>query len=142
MNINEIMKILPHRYPLLLVDKVLETNEDKIIAIKNVTINEPIFNGHFPDFPIYPGVYQIEGMAQAGALLAMKDIKDIENKTVFFMTIDKAKFRKPVVPGDVLTYEVKITTRKGTICVFEGKCLVDGQVVSSAILKAMVTNKN
>jgi len=142
MNINEIMKILPHRYPLLLVDKVLETTNDKIIAIKNVTINEPIFNGHFPDFPIYPGVYQIEGMAQAGALLAMRDIEDIENKTVFFMTIDKAKFRKPVVPGDVLTYEVNIKTRKGTICVFEAKCLVDGKIVSSAILKAMVTNKN
>jgi len=141
MNINEIMKILPHRYPLLLVDKVLKTEKDKIVAVKNITINEPIFNGHFPDFPIYPGVYQIEGMAQAGAILAMKDIEDIEDKTVFFMTIDKAKFRKPVVPGDVLVYEVIIKSRRKNICVFEAKCFVDEKVVSSAELKAMVTNK-
>ena len=144
-DITEIQKILPHRYPISLVDRVEElTLSENIIAYKNVTMNEPIFLGHFPGHPIYPGVMILEGMAQAGGILAFKslgDINDYEEKVVYFMSIDGAKFRKPVIPGDKLVYDIDIVKMRGTVFVFEGKALVDGEVVAEAELKAKVVDK-
>ena len=128
----EILEILPHRFPFLLVDRVLEFGPDKIIAIKNVSIGEPYFQGHFPGMPIMPGVLQVEAMAQAGGILAAKS-GDFDPKTqvVFFMAIDGVKFRRPVTPGDQLRIEV-VPLRKGRIWKMKGEITVDGQVVSQA----------
>jgi 3-hydroxyacyl-[acyl-carrier-protein] dehydratase len=141
MNIKKILEILPHRYPILLVDRVLDNTETHITAIKNITFNEDIFNGHFPDNPIYPGVYQIEGMAQAGALLASFTIGDFSDKLIYFMSIDNAKFRQPVIPGDQLTYKVEIIKKRGNIWIFSGKCYVEDKLVSQAELKATIVQK-
>jgi len=139
MNILEIMKRLPHRYPLLLVDRVLEMEEGKSIkAIKNVTMNEQFFQGHFPGHPVMPGVLIIEGMAQALGVLVMKPD---ENKVPYFMSIDKAKFRRPVTPGDQLVYEVEITRMKKSVMKANGKALVDGKVVAQAELMFSVVEK-
>jgi beta-hydroxyacyl-ACP dehydratase FabZ len=128
----EILDILPHRFPFLLVDRVLEVHEDKIVALKNVSWGEPYFQGHFPNMPVMPGVLQIEAMAQAGGILAAKTSDfDPATHVVFFMTIDKVKFRKPVTPGDQLRIEV-VPLRKGKIWKMKGECTVDGAVVSSA----------
>jgi beta-hydroxyacyl-ACP dehydratase FabZ len=128
----EIAKILPHRFPFLLIDRVLEVGEDRVVALKNVSINEPFFQGHFPDMPIMPGVLQVEAMAQAGGVLAAKTSGfDPATQVVFFMAIDAVKFRKPVVPGDQLVIEV-VPLRKGKIWKMKGECKVDGQVVSQA----------
>jgi len=144
-DITEIQKILPHRYPIALVDRVEELSVgEEITAYKNVTMNEPIFLGHFPAHPIYPGVMILEGMAQAGGILAFKSLPDINNydeKVVYFMSIDKAKFRKPVKPGDKLTYKIKIAKARGTVYVFEGKAYVDNTLVAEAELKAKVVDK-
>lgn len=144
-DIKEIHKILPHRYPISLVDRVEEiTIKENIKAYKNVTMNESIFLGHFPGHPIYPGVMILEGMAQAGGILAFKslgDINDYEEKVVYFMSIDKAKFRKPVTPGDKLVYDIDIIKMRGTVFSFYGKAIVDGHVVAEAELKAMVVDK-
>jgi 3-hydroxyacyl-[acyl-carrier-protein] dehydratase len=147
MDVMQIQKILPHRFPFLLIDRVLEIEDSKSIkAFKNITINEHIFEGHFPDHPIYPGVMIIEGLAQAGGVLAFSsmsesDKENIENKVVYFMSIDKAKFRTPVRPGDRLDYELEVIKHKGSIWVLSGKALVDGKVVAEAELKAMVVDK-
>lgn len=143
----EIQKILPHRYPFLLIDKVVDFKEGEWIeAYKNVTIGEQIFQGHFPGHPIYPGVMILEGLAQAGGVLAFKsmgeeDQADAENKVVYFMSIDKAKFRSPVKPGDKLVYKLKVLKHKGAIWVLEGKAYVDDKLVSEAELKAMIVDK-
>ena len=130
MMIEDIMKILPHRYPFLLVDRVIEKNgTDSLVAIKNVTINEDFFNGHFPGKPVIPGVLQVEAMAQAVGLLMLEP-----GKIPLFMSVDKCKFRKQVVPGDQLRLEVEKIRVKGSIIIAKGKCLVDGQVVSEADL--------
>ena len=134
-DINAIREALPHRYPMLLVDRVLETSEDTIVAIKNVTINEPFFNGHFPGKPVMPGVLQVEAMAQAVGLLMLEP-----GKIPLFMSIDKCKFRKPVVPGDQLRLEVEKLSVRRNIIVAKGKCLVDGAVVSEGELKFAVTD--
>jgi len=128
----EIEAILPHRFPFLLVDRVREISPDRILAVKNVSWNEPFFQGHFPGMPIMPGVLQVEAMAQAGGILAARS-GDFDPKThvVFFMAIDQVKFRKPVTPGDQLLIEV-VPLRKGRIWKMKGECRVDGQVVSSA----------
>ncbi len=128
----EILSILPHRFPFLMIDRVLEVSAEKIIAIKNVSYGEPHFQGHFPGMPVMPGVLQVEAMAQAGGVLAAKS-GDFDPKTqvVFFMAIDKVKFRKPVTPGDQLVIEV-VPLRKGRIWKMKGECTVDGKVVSSA----------
>ncbi|OFW79808.1 MAG: 3-hydroxyacyl-[acyl-carrier-protein] dehydratase FabZ [Alphaproteobacteria bacterium RIFCSPLOWO2_01_FULL_40_26] len=142
-NIEKILKSLPHRYPFLLVDKVVSVEPNKkIVAIKNVTFNEPHFLGHFPDHPIMPGVLIIEAMAQAGALMvtAAPDFK-AEDKLVYFMSIDGAKFRKPVVPGDVLELHVEIVQNRGNVCKFAAIAMVDGQKVSEAELSAMIVDK-
>jgi beta-hydroxyacyl-ACP dehydratase FabZ len=128
----EILSILPHRYPFLLVDRVREVAADRIVAIKNVSWNEPFFQGHFPGMPIMPGVLQIEAMAQAGAIMAVRQGDfDPAKQVVFFMAIDNVKFRRPVTPGDQLVIEV-VPLRKGRIWKMKGEIRVDGQVVSQA----------
>lgn len=145
LDINEISRILPHKYPFLLVDRVVSlTQGEGIEAYKNISIADQVFQGHFPGHPIYPGVLIIEGMAQAGGVLAFKssaDESEFENKVVYFMSIDKAKFRKPVMPGDQLVYKLTVLKHKGDIWVLEGKSYVDGEVVCEAELKAMIVDK-
>lgn len=141
--IEKIIKSLPHRYPFLLVDKVvsLEVNK-KIIAIKNVTFNEPHFTGHFPDHPIMPGVLIIEAMAQAGALMVTSAPGfEAEEKLVYFMSIDGAKFRKPVIPGDVLELHVEVVQNRGNVWKLAATAIVDGVKVSEAQLSAMIVDK-
>jgi 3-hydroxyacyl-[acyl-carrier-protein] dehydratase len=146
MDVVEIQKILPHRYPFLLIDRVTQIDDNqKLIGFKNVTIGEQVFQGHFPGHPIYPGVMILEGMAQAGGILAFKSMNMTEaqaaEKVVYFMSIDKAKFRSPVRPGDRLEYEISVIKNKGAIWVLQGKAFVDGNLVSEAELKAMVVDK-
>ncbi len=146
MDVVEIQKILPHRYPLLLIDRVTDiVNNEKLSGFKNVSIGEQVFEGHFPGHPIYPGVMILEGMAQAGGILAFKSMSMTEEeaaqKVVYFMSIDKAKFRAPVRPGDRLEYEITVLKNKGAIWVLQGKAYVDGKLVSEAELKAMVVDK-
>lgn len=146
-NVVEIQKILPHRYPFLLVDRITALVDGKSIeGYKNVSISEPVFQGHFPDHPIYPGVMIIEGMAQAGGVLAFQslpeDQKDqAENKVVYFMSIDKAKFRAPVTPGDRLVYKLDVIKNKGAVWHLDAKAYVDDKVVAQAELKAMIVDK-
>ncbi len=142
LGIEEIMKILPHRYPFLLVDRIVEMEAMKrVVAIKNVTINEPFFQGHFPGHPIMPGVLIVEAMAQAGGVLLMGTVDDPESKVVYFMSIDNIKFRKPVKPGDQLRFEVDIIQLRGKVCRIAGVAKVDGQVVCEAEMAAMVRDR-
>ena len=138
MDISEVMRILPHRFPFLLVDRVVEHEPGKrIVGLKNVTINEPFFPGHFPGHPVMPGVLIIEGMAQVGGILAyLASDDEIRKKVCYFASIDNAKFRKPVRPGDQLFIEMTATACKRGIWCFSGKALVDGKVVAEADLKA------
>jgi beta-hydroxyacyl-ACP dehydratase FabZ len=133
LDVPAIERVIPHRFPFLLVDRVVELSDDKVIAIKNVSANEPYFAGHFPGHPIMPGVLQVEAMAQAGAVMALNVLADPgEKPLVFFMGIDKVRFRKPVLPGDQLRLEVEPLRKGGSIWKLAGKALVDGQVVSEA----------
>ena len=146
MDVMEIQEILPHRYPFLLVDRVTGlTKGESVIGYKNVSISEPVFQGHFPDHPIYPGVMILEGMAQAGGILAFESMEmtkeKTEQKVVYFMSIDKAKFRAPVRPGDKLEYRISVIKQKGAIWMLEGKAYVDDALVSQAELKAMIVDK-
>ncbi len=147
MDVVQIQKILPHRYPFLLVDRVVSCHEgESIEAYKNVSISEPVFEGHFPGHPIYPGVMIIEGMAQAGGILAFESMtgdeqEDTQNKVVYFMSIDKCKFRHPVRPGDQLIYRLNVIKHKGAIWVLDGKAYVDEKLVAEAELKAMIVDK-
>jgi 3-hydroxyacyl-[acyl-carrier-protein] dehydratase len=139
-DIKEIMSLLPHRYPFLLVDRVLELEpEVKAVGIKNVTINEPFFTGHFPNNPVMPGVLIIEAMAQVAGILAFKSV--MSSMSVYFMSIDKVKFRKPVFPGDQLRFEVNVTHKRGNVWKFRGNALVDGKLTSEAEFTAMMTDK-
>lgn len=146
LDVNMIKKILPHRYPMLLVDRVLDLEvHQKIRAYKNVTINEEVFLGHFPQKPIYPGVMIVEGMAQAGGILAFvsmfgDDFSLAEGKIVYFMTIDRVKFRIPVVPGDRLEYRVEVIKQKGAIWQLQAYAYVEEKLVAEAELKAMVAD--
>ncbi|NOR56109.1 MAG: 3-hydroxyacyl-ACP dehydratase FabZ [Sulfurovum sp.] len=146
-NVVEIQKILPHRYPFLLVDRITEmTPGESIVAYKNISISEPVFQGHFPDHPIYPGVMILEGMAQAGGVLSFKSMgemteEEIQSKVVYFMSIDKAKFRVPVTPGDKLVYKISVMKQKGTVWQLEAKAYVDDKIVAQAELKAMIVDK-
>ncbi|MBP6324895.1 MAG: 3-hydroxyacyl-ACP dehydratase FabZ [Sulfurospirillum sp.] len=143
----EIQKILPHRFPFLLLDRVTElVPQVSIEGYKNVTIGEQIFQGHFPDHPIYPGVMIIEGMAQAGGVLAFKSMdaegqENTKEKVVYFMSIDNAKFRSPVKPGDKLVYKLTVLKHRGNIWVLDGKAYVDDKLVAEAELKAMIVDK-
>jgi 3-hydroxyacyl-[acyl-carrier-protein] dehydratase len=140
MNITEIMQHLPHRYPFLLVDRIIDIQPGKgITGIKNVTFNEPFFQGHFPGQPIMPGVLIIEAMAQVAGIAAFSS--DMEGKAVYFMSIEKAKFRRPVVPGDQLRLEIKVLQHRGNVWKFSGAATVDGKLASEADFTAMVTDK-
>jgi UDP-3-O-[3-hydroxymyristoyl] N-acetylglucosamine deacetylase/3-hydroxyacyl-[acyl-carrier-protein] dehydratase len=140
--IEDIMKVLPHRYPFLLVDRILEIEEKKrIVGLKNVTINEPFFQGHFPGHPIMPGVLIIEAMAQVGGMLLMGSVEDPESKVVYFMSLDNVKFRRPVKPGDQIRFELEITQLRGTVCKMRGIGKVDGEVVAEADMAAMVRDR-
>jgi 3-hydroxyacyl-[acyl-carrier-protein] dehydratase len=133
MDILEIMSILPHRYPFLLIDRVVEIEpKQRIVAIKNVSLNEPQFQGHFPDYPIMPGVLMVEAIAQAGGALLLTEIPDRENKLMVFTSIDSAKFRRPVVPGDQVRIEVKVLNWRSTAVRMQGTATVEGKVVCEA----------
>lgn len=138
MDITEIMKILPHRYPILLVDKIIHIELNKrIIGIKNVTINEPFFQGHFPGFPLMPGVYILEGMAQVGGILMIKSLNlEIGKYAIVFAGIDEARFKRPVFPGDQLVMELESISLKKTLSKMKGVAKVNDEIVCSAILYA------
>jgi UDP-3-O-[3-hydroxymyristoyl] N-acetylglucosamine deacetylase / 3-hydroxyacyl-[acyl-carrier-protein] dehydratase len=141
-DIEDIMKILPHRYPFLLVDRILELEPQKrVVGIKNVTINEPFFQGHFPGHPVMPGVLIIEAMAQVGGMLLMGTLDDPESKVVYFISLDNIKFRKPVKPGDQLRFEVDMVQVRGKVCRIAGVAKVDGTVVCEAEMAAMVRDR-
>ena len=137
MNIEDLMKMLPHRYPFLLVDRILKIEGNKIIGIKNVTMNEPHFQGHFPGHPIMPGVLQLEAMAQVAGILLLKRI-EAANQIAYFMSAEEVKWRKPVVPGDVLVIEIDMTKIRGKIGKAKGVCKVDGEIVSEADVTFML----
>jgi 3-hydroxyacyl-[acyl-carrier-protein] dehydratase len=138
--ITEIQSILPHRYPFLMVDRVIELEpKNRIVGIKNVTMNEEFFQGHFPGSPIMPGVLIVEALAQTAGILAFKS--GTEGNTVYFMSIEKAKFRKPVVPGDQLRLEVIKLHERGNVCRFSGSATVDGKTVAEAEFTAMILKK-
>lgn len=141
-DITQIMQLLPHRYPMLLVDKLVEVvPSQSAVGIKNVTINEPFFQGHFPGHPVMPGVLIVEAMAQtAGALVVYSQSLPTENQVVYFMTIDKARFRRPVLPGDSLRIKVEVQRNRGPVWRFAGTALVDGTVVAEAEFSAMMVN--
>lgn len=143
LNIDEIMSRLPHRYPLLLVDRVLEYVENESIkALKNVTINEPHFTGHFPSHPVMPGVLIVEAMAQAGGVLALSSVPADEEYLMYFTGIDGVKFRKPVRPGDQLILEIKVLRQRGAMYKFSAQAFVDDKLVCSASLSATVFPKD
>jgi 3-hydroxyacyl-[acyl-carrier-protein] dehydratase len=135
-----VLKMLPHRYPFLMIDRVIDIRGDEFgIGIKNVTINEPQFMGHFPDNPVFPGVLMIEGMAQTAGVMCIAQTMSSTPKNVFFMTIDKAKFRKPVVPGDTIEYHMTRTARRRTMWWYRGEAKVRGQIVAEAEVGAMIS---
>jgi UDP-3-O-[3-hydroxymyristoyl] N-acetylglucosamine deacetylase/3-hydroxyacyl-[acyl-carrier-protein] dehydratase len=141
-DINSILDIMPHRYPFLLIDRVLDLEPDKrVVAIKNVTINEPFFQGHFPGHPIMPGVLILEAMAQAGGILLLNAIENPKSKLVYFMAIDNARFRKPVMPGDQLRFELKMHAFRRNTCKMSGEAFVDDATVASADFMAMVMDR-
>jgi UDP-3-O-[3-hydroxymyristoyl] N-acetylglucosamine deacetylase/3-hydroxyacyl-[acyl-carrier-protein] dehydratase len=136
------MKVLPHRYPFLLVDRILEMEDKKrVVGIKNVTINEPFFQGHFPGHPIMPGVLIIEAMAQVGGVLLLGAVPDPDSKVVYFMSLDNVKFRRPVRPGDQLRFEIELQQVRGMVCKMRGLAKVDGELVAEADMAAMVRDR-
>jgi UDP-3-O-[3-hydroxymyristoyl] N-acetylglucosamine deacetylase / 3-hydroxyacyl-[acyl-carrier-protein] dehydratase len=141
-DIKRIMQLLPHRYPFLLLDRIIEMNgEDSAIGIKNVTFNEPFFQGHFPGHPIMPGVLIIEAMAQVGGMLLLGTIEDPDQKVVYFMSLDNVKFRRPVLPGDQLRCELEMLQNRGRTCRMKGVAYVEGQVVAEAEMMARVVDR-
>lgn len=142
MDVRQILELLPHRYPFLLVDRILETDgKQRIVGLKNVTMNEPFFQGHFPGHPIMPGVLIVEAMAQTGGLLLMEQIPDRAGKVVYFMSLDDVKFRKPVVPGDQLIMEVEMLQFRGKVARMKGVARVNGQVTTEAEMMAGLADK-
>ena len=140
-DISEILAVMPHRYPFLLIDRVLEMDEKTIRAVKNVTINEPHFLGHFPGVPVMPGVLIVEAMAQAGGFLLLSQADDHEDKLIYFTGIDKCRFRKPVVPGDQLIFEVELVAKRSTFAKIRGRALVDGVVVCEAEMMSALADR-
>jgi 3-hydroxyacyl-[acyl-carrier-protein] dehydratase len=137
-----VLKMLPHRYPFLMVDRVIDIRSDEFgIGIKNVTINEPHFQGHFPENPVFPGVLMIEGMAQTAGVLCIAATSSPQPKSVFFLTIDKAKFRKPVLPGDTIEYHMTRTARRKNMWWYRGEAKVAGIIVAEAELGAMISDR-
>ena len=141
-DVNAIQEILPHRYPFLLVDKIIELEpRTRIVGIKQVTINEYFFSGHFPDAPVMPGVLQIEALAQVGAILALREFENRDEKIPFFSGIDKAKFRRPVVPGDTLTLEVTALRIGSKVQKMRGEAKVDGKVTAEAVIMSVIGDR-
>jgi 3-hydroxyacyl-[acyl-carrier-protein] dehydratase len=139
LDISDILRILPHRYPFLLIDRVTEiVPRERIVALKNVTANEPFFTGHFPEMPIVPGVIMIESMAQAGAILLLREIEDRDNKLVVFTGVERARFRRPVVPGDQLRIEVQVKSWRGTAGRMAGIAFVGEKKVAEATISCQV----
>ena len=141
LDINDIRKILPHRYPFLLVDRIVEMDAERIVGIKNVTANEPFFQGHFPDFPVMPGVLIVEAMAQTAGVLVLQNMQDRHNKLVLLVAIENARFRRPVVPGDTLRMEMKVIKRKASVAKMAGVATVDGVVVAEAEVMCKLADK-
>ena len=143
LDINEIMKLLPHRYPMLLVDRILEIAEDgkRIVGLKNVSANEQFFQGHFPGAPVMPGVLIVEAMAQCAAVLFLREIEDRETKLFLFGGVDKARFRKPVVPGDQLILECEVLQKRASTVKVRGTAKVGSVVVAEAEVSAMLTDR-
>ncbi len=140
-DIMEIMKVLPHRYPFLLVDRIIDVRGDESgIGIKNVTINEPVFTGHFPGAPVFPGVLIIEGMAQTAGAMGLLTLGFDKPSKVYFLTIDKAKFRKPVIPGDTIEYHLQKINRRKMMWWYKGVAKVRGEIVAEAEIGAMLTD--
>jgi UDP-3-O-[3-hydroxymyristoyl] N-acetylglucosamine deacetylase/3-hydroxyacyl-[acyl-carrier-protein] dehydratase len=138
----KIMQYLPHRYPMLLVDRIIEFEEGKrIVGIKNVTINEPFFQGHYPGHPIMPGVLIIEAMAQVGGLLLMEEVENPDDKVVYFMTMDNVKWRRPVVPGDTIVFELEMVQFRRHTCKMRGEGFVDGHLVAEADFMARIVDR-
>ena len=141
-DIQEILGLLPHRYPFLLIDRVVEFERGKrLVALKNVTYNEPFFQGHFPDYPIMPGVLVIEAMAQAGSIIMIMEIPDREKKLAVFTGIERAKFRRPVTPGDQLRIEVVVLAFKSRVGRMEAKAFVEGKLACQATLTCQIVPK-
>ena len=140
-DISEILAVLPHRYPFLLIDRVLEMDEKTIRAVKNVTFNEPHFQGHFPGAPVMPGVLVVEAMAQAGGFLLFGQVEDRDDKLIYFTGLDKCRFRKPVVPGDQLIFEVEVVAKRSNFAKIRGRALVDGEVVCEAEMMSALGNR-
>ena len=142
LDVNEIQKILPHRYPFLFVDAIVEMERLKrVVGVKNVTINESHFQGHFPGQPIMPGVLIIEAMAQTGGLLLLQEVPDREKKLLYFVAVDGARFRRPVVPGDQLKVEMKVISWRGDFCKLDGRATVDGQLAAEATLMCKMVDR-
>ena len=136
-----IREILPHRYPFLLVDRIDELEEERIVGIKNVTANEPFFMGHFPEFPVMPGVLIVEAMAQVAGVLVLKSIPERDKKLVLLASIEEAKFRRPVVPGDQLRIEMTVLRRKASVAKMSGKATVNGNVVAEATVMCKLADR-
>jgi len=141
LDVQAIRDILPHRYPMLLVDAILELEPERIVGIKNVTVNEPFFVGHFPDFPVMPGVLILEAMAQVAGVLVLKSIPDRKSKLVLLASVEQAKFRRPVLPGHQLRIEMKVTRRKASVAKMYGQATVDGVVVAEAELMCKLADR-
>src|SRR5437879_13357646 len=142
MSITDIMAILPHRYPLLLIDRVVELERRKrIVAIKNVTANEQFLNGHFPNYPIMPGVLIVEAMAQAGGALLLTEIPDRDHKLMVFTGIERAKFRKPIIPGDQVRLEVEVIVWRSNAVKMQGKAFVDSKLACEAVISCALVNR-
>ncbi len=141
LNIEEIREILPHRYPFLLVDRIEELEPERIVGIKNVSINEPFFTGHFPDYPVMPGVLIVEAMAQVAGVLVLSQIADRKSKLVLLAGVDGAKFRRPVRPGDQLRIEMKLLKRKAALAKMNGTATVDGVLVAEAEMFCVLADR-
>jgi 3-hydroxyacyl-[acyl-carrier-protein] dehydratase len=141
-DINDIIKVLPHRYPFILIDRIEITEPaERLIALKNMTINEPFFQGHFPGQPVMPGVLSLEIMAQAGSFLMLSQVEDPLSTNMFFSAVEKTKFRKPIVPGDQLMVHMTLAKKKLNLCKFHGICRVDDKIVAEAFFSANLVDR-
>ena len=141
LDINRIRELLPHRYPMLMVDRVLELTETTAAGIKNVTANEPFFQGHFPEYPVMPGVLIAEALAQMGAVLVMSQLPNPQDKLILFASIDQCKFRRQVIPGDQLRLEVEFLVKKASVCKMAGKAFVEGKLVAEGVMMCQIVDK-
>jgi 3-hydroxyacyl-[acyl-carrier-protein] dehydratase len=143
-DISRVLKLLPHRYPFLMIDRIIDIDRDNsAVGIKNVSINEPCFQGHFPGFPVMPGVLLVEGMAQTAGAICVAALGEVyEPRIVYFMSIDRAKFRRPVLPGDTVHYHVKKIRNRGPVWRFSGEAKVNGALVAEAEISAMIIDPN